>query len=69
MRQNIKALPLKIQKRIQEIRRLPKKRRVVIFKATSEFEESASARRKFAAYVRATTNAEQAALKTRIIVD
>ena len=69
MRQNIKALPLEIQKRIQEIKSLPKKRRAVVFKATSEFKESASALRKFAAYVRASTKAEQAALKMRIIVD
>ena len=69
MRQNIKVLPLEIQKRIQEIKRRPKKRRAVLFKATDEFEESASARRKFAAFVKATTTAEQAALKMRIVVD
>lgn len=69
MRQNVKVLPLEIQKRIQEIKRLPKRRRAVVFKAASEFEESASARKKFAAYVRVITNAEQAALKMRIVVD
>lgn len=69
MRQNIKVLPLEIQKRIQEIKRLPKKRRAVVFKATDEFEESTSARKKFAAYVRVIANAERAALKMRIVVD
>lgn len=69
MRQNVKVLLLEIQKRIQEIKRLPKKRRAVVFKATDEFEESASARKKFASYVRVIINAERAALKMRIIVD
>ena len=69
MRQNVKVLPLEIQKRIQEIKRLPKKRRAVVFKATDEFKESASARRRFATYVRVIANAERAALKMRIVVD
>ena len=69
MPQNIKVLPLEVQRRIQEIKRLPKRRRAVVFKATDGFKESASARRKFAAYVRATTNAERAALKMRMVVD
>lgn len=63
MRQDISQLPISVQQRIEELKKIQKKKSVVIFRATEKFVENATARKNFERYVRYVKRAEKNAAR------